>query len=303
MPAPRRAAVVLLLLLTGACAKKPPGAPVGWPVRAEWIVDGHDGAPSTFAAMIDDLATADVVFVGEDHDNPHHHEVQRRILSALAERRPDLALGMEMLQERSQADADRFTSGTLDVDGLAKAVEWPRSWGYPLEMYRPLFELARAKKIPLYALNADDDLVHRVGKVGPAGLGPEEKARLPELDLTSEKYRSFVKEAFGSQHQMPAEAFERFFAAQVTWDETMAARTVEAMRVGEKTRPIFVMAGNGHLVQRMGVPSRVERRVPGIRTRVVLPLAAKPRAHPDFKHSAAEKDCDWAWVTPEPPRS
>lgn len=296
----RARAALLALLLTSACAHRPPAAPVGWPAQTDWIVDGRTGEVSTYDAMVADLADADVVFVGEDHDNPHHHEIQRRILSSLADRRAGLGLGMEMLQKHSQPQADQFTAGSLDVDGLAKAVEWRRTWGFSFAWYRPVFEVARAHKLPLFALNADDEEVHRVSKVGLSGLSPEEKASLPELDLKDPHYREFVKTSFSSHHAMPADAFERFFAAQVLWDETMASRTVEAMKQGDKPRPMFVMAGTGHLVQRMGIPSRVERRVPGVKTRVVLPLAATKKSRPNFKKSAAEKDCDWVWVTPEP---
>lgn len=288
-------ATALGALVLSGCAKHPTGAPRGWPGRAEWIVNGRTGERADFATMIDDIANADVVFVGEDHDNPHHHDLQRRILAALAERHANLGLGMEMLQERSQPVADDFTHGKIDSDGLARAVDWPRSWGFSFSMYRPILEVARARKLPLFALNADDDLVHRISKVGVDGLTAEEKARLPELDLGNQEYRAFVKEAFEG-HRISEDGFNRFFAAQVCWDETMAARTADALHA----RPMMVIAGIGHLVRRMGIPSRVERRIPSAKTRVVLPRAANRSSRLDFKRSIDDHDADWIVITPEP---
>src|SRR5207248_821023 len=117
---------------------------------------------------------------------------------------------MEMLEVGSQAKADEFNEGKLDANALADAVDWKKTWGFPFAMYRPVIETAREKKVPLVALNAPSELVRKVAKVGVDGLSAEEKAKLPELDLTNAEYRAFVKEQFGSHHEMPPERFEKF---------------------------------------------------------------------------------------------
>ncbi|HVO29590.1 MAG TPA: ChaN family lipoprotein [bacterium] len=290
-------ALVSLAALLGGCAPRPPRAPEGWPQKTEWIVDGRTGERSSFDAMIDDLSGADVVFVGEDHDNPHHHELQKRVLDALAAKKNGMGLGMEMLQERSQKVADEFSEGKIDADALASEVDWKRTWGFPFAMYRPVLEVARAKKVALFALNADDEVVHKVSQKGLEGLTAEERAKVPELDLSSKEYRDFVREAFQGHMKMSEDRFERFFTAQVIWDETMASHTADAA----KNRPMMVMAGTGHLLRRMGIPSRVERRLPSAKTRVLLPLAAGAKDRPDFKRSAREHEADWIVVTPDAP--
>jgi uncharacterized iron-regulated protein len=60
--------------------------------------------------------------------------------------------------------------------------------------------------------------------------------------------------------------FERFFQAQVLWDETMADRIARSA----PTAQVIVLAGQGHLIYGYGIPDRVARRQPGIRQTVIL---------------------------------
>src|SRR5688572_6943285 len=124
-----RAAFLAAAVALTACAHRPAGAPGGWPRKADWIVDGRTGQPATFDALIDDLASSDVVFLGEDHDNPHHHRMQRRIAEALLARRPDMAVGMEMLQANHQSAADRWVAGETTLEQFVVESDWKRTWG------------------------------------------------------------------------------------------------------------------------------------------------------------------------------
>lgn len=288
----RRVAIALLAAAAAACVPARSRAPSGWP-RAEWIVDARTGEKATFAALVDDLATADVVFVGEDHDNPHHHEMQRRILAALLDRRRDLALGMEMLQTTHQAAADRYIAGEIDLDRFAEETNWKRNWGFPIALYRPVLELARERKAPIIALNAPEAHVKRMREVGEEGLTPDDRDEFPELDFSDPKHQEFVRRALERHHSMSEDRVRRAYAVQVLWDETMAEATVAAVKNGGTPRPVMVIAGTGHVISRLGIPSRVERRMPGVKTRVVLAL---PRQ--SVKTAVERREGDWLWVAP-----
>lgn len=56
--------------------------------------------------------------------------------------------------------------------------------------------------------------------------------------------------------------FNRFFAAQVLWDETIAEAIATAYQANPD-RQIVVIAGRGHIAYNFGIPNRVERRVLG----------------------------------------
>jgi uncharacterized iron-regulated protein len=65
--------------------------------------------------------------------------------------------------------------------------------------------------------------------------------------------------AEGSQNTQN-DGFERFFAAQVLWDETIA-ETIAQTYQQQPDRPIVVLAGQMHIIYDWGVPSRVQRRL------------------------------------------
>lgn len=303
------AAVACVAATVAACgARRPAGAPDAWP-REPWIVDGRTGQRASFGAMIEDLALADAVFVGEDHDDPAHHAAQRRILEALSGRHPDLAVGLEMLQTPHQPAADRFASGTTDLPAFIAETDWERTWGFPIELYRPILDLVRARKLGLFALNAPGELVRRLSRQGLEALSEEDREALPEMDLENEAHRDFVRKAFSAHHEMPEDRFLRFYAVQVLWDETMAERTVRAMKsepgaavVDESAPPdrfVVVFAGSGHVLRRLGIPSRVQRRLPDATIRTVVPMTAEGDVGARIEEAVAQHDADWLWITPE----
>jgi uncharacterized iron-regulated protein len=296
---PARALAVLLAPALCACAGRPPArtaapqvvrraspavprpstaVPPAVPAPGT-ILDHRTGRPIAFEDLAARLAGASVVYVGESHDQAAHHEFQRRVLEAVADRsagRP-LALGLEMFSRPQQRHLDAFSSGEIDEEGLLERSEWAKRWGFGWEMYRPLLVLARERGIALVALNAPREVTRKVAREGLAGLSEEERAGLPELRLDDAAHRRFVREAFGAHGaSMTEDRFERFYTAQVVWDETMAdtaARWLE--RAGPASRMV-VVAGNGHVADRFGIPARAHRRVPRPYVTIVQEVAAAP---------------------------
>lgn len=92
---------------------------------------------------------------------------------------------------------------------------------------------------------------------------PEESPNLDESEGSSEESSELNPDQ--NSDQSPAEpfandGFERFFAAQVLWDETMAEAIANAYR-DAPDRQIIVIAGRGHIAYNFGIPNRVQRRV------------------------------------------
>ena len=185
--------------------------PIALPHR---VVDGDSGAELADRALDDKLRAAKVIYVGEEHPNPHHHAVEIEVLERAYAADPSVGLGMEMLPHTYQGSLDAYVGGTLDEAGFLAAVAWDKTWGYEWGLYRPLLEFCRAHKLPAYALNAPRDLAHAVAKNGIDGLSPAERAELPEMKPGPEKHRELVREAFAQHpHAKFDEAkFERFYA-------------------------------------------------------------------------------------------
>jgi uncharacterized iron-regulated protein len=140
-------------------------------------------------------------------------------------------------------------------------VTWPKTWGYPFGFYRPLLNFCRDHKLRAFALNAPRDLAHAVAKGGLDSLSTDEKKQLPEMKPGPAAHRELVREAFGGHpHGRFADAkFERFYAAQLLWDETMADRVAAALKQKDAPKRLVVFAGEGH-TRRFAIPDRAARR-------------------------------------------
>ena len=83
--------------------------------------------------VLADIKSADVVILGEVHDNPQHHKIQAEALKAMA---PSAVVWEMVTEEGAQRLADKAVS---DPEELARILEWLESGWPPLSMYYPVF--------------------------------------------------------------------------------------------------------------------------------------------------------------------
>lgn len=271
---------LLTLAIAGCGAAAPAPSDPTDADAAPRIVDVSTGETIDFDALIDRLASARVVYVGERHDREDDHAMQRRILEALHARDPALSIGFEMFQRPYQGALDAYVAGDLDEDALLARTEWADRWGYDFAMYAPLVRFGRARGLPLVALNAPSEVTRTIAREGLDALEAAERDALPELDRGVAAHRERVADALRAHHPVDDEALERFYTAQLVWDETMATS------VAERDGRMIVFAGVMH-VARDAIPQRAARRG-AAPFRVVAPADALEDAPP----------ADFVWVTP-----
>lgn len=81
-----------------------------------FILDGRTGDRLTWDAVLDRAADADVVVLGELHDDNAGHALQQRFYRDALTRWPGTALSMEMLDRADQAATDDYLVGLIDRD-------------------------------------------------------------------------------------------------------------------------------------------------------------------------------------------
>lgn len=94
------------------------------------IFDAHSGAALTWPQMLDRIAAADVVILGEQHDDAAGHRVELAVAEDVFERYPGSALSMEMLDRRHQATVDDYLAGLIDRDTFYERIagaHWRRT--------------------------------------------------------------------------------------------------------------------------------------------------------------------------------
>ena len=264
-----------LAVMTG-CSKSI--HPVGEPMapRPGGLVS-ETGVPLEPADFADRVQDADFILVGEGHTNACDHEVQATILRSLVEKGMRPTVGLEMVTVDRQPVLDRFHGRDVSLKELPDALNWSDTWGYPYEMYEPLFTIADAYDLPVVGLNLNRDLVGRFGRQGREGLTPEEQALLPEKIIPpSGQQREALNARFsmhagmlGSEDQAE-KARQRFFNVQSLWDSQMADRALAALR--EYGNPVVIFAGAGHVEHGWGIEYRLQVLSPEYRCVRVVPV-------------------------------
>ena len=216
--------------------------------------------------IVTQLQTANVVYLGETHDREWDHQQQLAIIQALFKHNSKLAIGMEMFQRPTQPILDRYLAGNITAAELRQQSEFDKRWGFKWEYYAPILEFAKAQHLPLIALNTPTEITRKASKQGLESLTKAELQYIPpiaEIDRTNIEYRGMISASY-QQHagivSIASRSFDRFYTAQLLWDETMAER-VAIFAQQNPDRQTIVLAGSSHIIYGYGIPERVQRRL------------------------------------------
>jgi uncharacterized iron-regulated protein len=224
---------------------------------AETIISGGTGRPVAFDAMLADLLTVAVVYVGEKHSAAGDHAAQLRVIRALHLQSPQLAVAMEMFDRSYQAALNRWSAGELDEDGFLRSTHWYANWRFDYALYRGILEYVRDHRLRLVALNLPFNLPPKIRVGGIEHLSDHEKGFLPEaIDTTESGHREYAEKVFRMHDFKSHVRFEDFYLAQCVWEEVMAESVAEIIGVDR----VVVLAGNGHIQFKYGIPERAFKR-------------------------------------------
>ena len=252
-------------------APKPPSVYV--PQR---VYDTQRKVFTDFEMMEADLARADVVLLGEQHDDANTHRLETAILEGLARRRVPVTLSLEMFERDVQPSLDTYVAGTsVEAEFLKGARPWPR---YATD-YRPLVEFAKSQHWPVVAANVPRRIASDIAKSGRPAVDSLSEAdrRFAANDLQCPHdgyFDRFAEQMGGHQAGAPGAArdssTERYYWAQCVKDETMA-ESIAAAFAKQEGRPGVVVHVTGafHSDFGAGTSERVRRRLQGRRVAIV----------------------------------
>ena len=248
-------------------------------------------------AVLQDLASARIILLGEVHDNPEHHRLQAEVLRAVLAQGRRPALAMEQFDREFQPAIDAAAAKPgVTADALAGAGGFNRD-GWPWEMYEPLLATAIEARLPVVALNLSRDGARAVARQGFDTLGAA-AARTLALDATWNPAREAVMNreiADGHCGKLPPSALPRMINVQRARDAVMADALLRRQGDGA-----VVIAGNGHVRNDVGVPIYLARRAPGQRVASIGFIEVEPgeAAPSDYvRPPASALPYDYAWFT------
>ena len=248
------------------------------------------GNPSSVDAIIKALDGADVVFLGEQHDDSVAHslefEIFQRAVADYSARRK-VALSMEMFERDVQIVVNEYLTGQITE---AQLLASSRPWGNYKTDYRPLVELAKDKKLPVVAANAPRryvNMVSRGGRDALNGLTKEAKSLIAPLPYgePSDMYAQKFKALMGPSPEAQM-GIDKILASQSLWDATMANSVANYLKKNKRALVIH-LNGSFHTESRLGTVDHLLRYRP--KTRV---LVVTIRYEDDFRTFDKVKDKD-----------
>lgn len=257
--------------------------------------------------MLAEVASADVVFLGEEHDDPGTHRLERAAIEGIARRHGQVVLALEMFERDAQPKLDDYLAGKLGEEEFLKG---SRPWPKYMTDYRPMVEFAKAKGWPVIAGNVPRKFASLVGRKGLPGLdslGAAERAMVAaKLDCPRDKYYTRFKATMGdmSGHgqkitkEEAAAMVDRFYDAQCVKDETMGEAIANA-RARWPEAVIVHVNGSFHSDFGQGTAERARNRLPGARIAVVSFVPAEDLDSVDGKK--IRKQGDYIVFTLKPP--
>lgn len=295
--APAYAADVTPAKPSGACL-----SPAKW-----YALDAAKPRAIDEARIVADMAQRDVVLLGEHHDEYDHHLWQLQTLAALSVARPEMVIGFEAFPRRVQPVLDRWIAGELDTARFLREVEWEKVWNLPSDLYMPLLNFARIKRIPVIALNVEKSLTEAIGAKGWDAIDAKQREGVSRAAPPSAAYEEHLFAVFkehgpARNSKTPIEKsdrrFRNFVEAQSTWDRAMAEALAGRAKAQGPARPLVVgIMGAGHVRGGHGVVHQL-RDVGITKVGTLLPLDAATECG-DIRSAMS----DAVYVLPPAPRA
>jgi uncharacterized iron-regulated protein len=209
--------------------------------------------------IINTIIDKPIIYIGERHTNYEDHKVQLEIIMELFQRGRKFAIGMEMFQRPFQKALDDYLTGAISEKEFLKASEYFKRWKFDYYLYREIIDFAKAKGIPVVALNLREEIVRKVSEGGLDSLNQEEKQEVPQdIDMPDDDYKERLKKAFQLHETSHIKNFDYFFLSQTLWDETMAHSIAQFM-ANNPDYQMVVLAGEQHVISSSGIPKRAYR--------------------------------------------
>ena len=265
-----------------------------------WATDRQEGILP--AEVVKAAADADIVLMGETHDNPDHHKLQAYLIRELAHKNRRPAVVMEMIgADKAETLATYQLASGATADGLGSALDWDHS-GWPAwSLYRPIAEEALGAGSVILAGDAAKAQVQQISISGLRVLPELERDRLAIARALPAKLNAALTADIKLSHcsQLQDGDVGQMTEVQRFRDAVLADNLLKAAQ--KSGGGAILIAGGGHVRSDRGVPYYLHARAPGLKVVTILltevengvenPEDAVPR-DPDGKPAA-----NFVWFT------
>ena len=229
------------------------------------------GQPADYDQMLAELAQADVVLFGEQHNDALAHWLELQVAKDLLKlKKPgQLVLGMEMFERDVQPLVAAYATGELaDTAFERQARPWPN---YATD-YRPLLQFARENHLPVIGTNAPRPFAKVVAQRSLTALDKipaADRALLAPLPLKVDYelpgYKNMAA-MFGGSGSAHGGGAQNIIQAQALKDATMAHFIQVSLAPGQT---LLHFNGSYHSDHHDGIVAWLRQYAPKLRVRTI----------------------------------
>lgn len=302
--------IFYLFGLSSSQASEDPLLETIWNIESRKVVEQEE--------LIEHFLGAEVIYLGEKHDNARQHEIQLQVLEALISKGKRPSIGFEffttgetsLLMDFTQPSAPIMNMKPNDHNPesvLRQALGWDHRSNEEWSYYFKLIELARKNQLPTFATDIPWGLSSRITRVGVENLHPTELSLLVDTGLNDSDYEELMLEEFTNAHcgYRNEEMFRRMYQAWIARNDAMAQSIVNTLEANPQN-PVVMIVGFGHLRHSMGIPERVAYLRPETKqiNFAMMEISQEPSSLesylPEFEINGRtfRQDFDYLWFTP-----
>jgi len=208
------------------------------------------------------LLEADVILLGEQHDNPHHHAIQKQVLELLGVQSKLGSVVFEQVTWEQQPVLTALNNRSLGQ--LAQDLNWSTSGWPDYKFYEPLFMSATRYRAQLIGGNIAPQKSKAIYQEGYSAVFQADEQKKLGLDtaLNPDAQSALEQEIFeGHCSMLPMDHVKTMIPVQRTRDAAMALAWFRQHKQG---KTVFIV-GAGHARKDFGIPWYLERLQPGLR--------------------------------------
>ena len=230
--------------------------------------------------IVADMANADVLFFGEEHNDSIGHYLEINLFKKLAVAYGNkIGLTLEMFHTDVQPVINEYLASVITEKNFTKEA---RAWNNYKD-YKPMIEFAKTEGISVIGGNAAARYSNSVTKNGLeilTKLPANSKQFLPpnSIDtLTGRYYEKFI--ALLGGHGM---GNMKVYQTQNFWDATMAW-SIAKFAKENKGKKIFQVNGRFHSDEKLGTYAQLKKYTPKLKALNIAAFPAEDFANPDWE--------------------
>lgn len=265
---------------------------------ATWaqLYEGKTLQPALLTDLTSQVTPGTIVILGENHGLAAHRDQHLQVLQQLRAEGLKVSVGLEFVNYTDQGFVDQYRAGSLSDEQFLSSIKWT---GIGFEFYKPqlIFPDVQGGEYSL-GLNLPRSVSSKISKSGLAGLSDEDRALLPpQFELGRDSYKERFRAAAGAH----CPNFDNCFAAQSSWDDTMAWTATEFIKAHPE-QVLVIIVGEFHAQFGGGLANRISKRLPETKIKILSQIWAEGMTDEEIQQEMKPSEVegprgDFIWVS------